>query len=70
MTNSQRIKMALAYRGMSETNLAKEFGSTPQAFNQRMKTDKFSNEEMEKIAQIIGAVYISSFEFPDGTTIK
>lgn len=42
---------------------------TPQAFNQRMKTDKFSTEDLSKIAEIIGASYISQFSFPDGTKI-
>lgn len=69
MTNAQKIKMALAYKGMSEAALAREFDTTPQAFSQRMKTDKFSNEELERIARIIGAVYISAFEFPDGTKV-
>lgn len=64
MTNSQRIRMALAYKRMSEAELARKFDTTPQAFNQRMKTDKFTNEELDKIAKIIGATYISYFEFP------
>jgi len=69
MTNAQKIKMGLAYKGMSEAQLAREFGTTPQAFSQRMKTDKFSNAELERIGDIIGAKYISAFEFPDGTKV-
>lgn len=69
MGNAQKIKMALAYKGMSESELAKALGKTPQAFNQRMKTDKFSSEDLSKIAQIMGATYISEFSFPDGTRI-
>ena len=41
MTISQKIKMALAYKGMSEAELARSVGSSPQAFNQRMKTGNF-----------------------------
>lgn len=69
MTNSQKIKMALAFKGMSESELARALGSTPQAFNQRMKTDKFASAELEKIAGILGGIYKASFEFPDGTNI-
>ncbi len=69
LTNTQKIKMALAFINKSEAWLAKEIGSTPQAFNQRMKTDKFSTVELEGIAKTLGAVYSSSFEFPDGTKI-
>ena len=69
MTNSQKIKMALAYKNISESELARQFGTSPQAFNQRMKTDKFSSADLVKIADILGAKYIAVFEFPDGTKI-
>ncbi|MEG1476016.1 MAG: hypothetical protein RSC10_09755 [Longicatena sp.] len=69
MTNSKKIKMALAFIEKSEAWLSREIGTTPQSFNQRMKTDKFSGEELEKIANALGAKYICTFEFKDGTTI-
>ena len=69
MTNAQKIKMALAFKGKSEAWLAREIGKTPQGFNQRMKTDKFSISELEAIAAVLGAVYSAAFEFPDGTKI-
>lgn len=69
MTNAQRIKMALAFKNMSESELARSLNTTPQAFNQRMKTDKFSTNELERIAYILGAVYVAKFEFSDGTKI-
>ena len=69
MTNTQKIKLALAYKSMSESELARRLGTSPQAFSQRMKTDKFSSDELSKIADIIGAKYISGFEFADGTVI-
>jgi len=69
MKTSQKIRMALAYKRMSESELARSIGTTPSAFNQRMKTDKFSSEELERIASILGAVYVSAFEFPDGTRV-
>ena len=69
MTNAKKIKLSLTYIGKSESWLAKEIGNTPQAFNQRMKTDKFSTEELEIIGKALGANYVSVFEFPDGTKI-
>lgn len=69
MTNAQKIKMALAFIGMSESELARKLGTTPQAFNQRMKTDKFSTDELDRIASALGAKYVAAFEFPDGTKI-
>ncbi len=69
MTIPQKIKMALAYKGMSEAELSRAIGTSPSAFNQRMKTGKFSSEDMEKIAEAIGAKYFFGFEFEDGTRV-
>ena len=59
----------LKAKGMSEAELARAVGSSPQAFNQRMKTGKFSTEEMDKIAAALEADYYFGFEFKDGTKI-
>lgn len=69
MTVPQKIKMALAYKGMSESELARAIGTSPQAFNQRMKTGKFSSEDLEKIAEAMGAKYFFGFKFEDGTQV-
>ena len=69
MTVPQKIKMALGYKGMSESELARTLNTSPQAFNQRMKTGKFSSEDMEKIAEALGAEYYFGFAFEDGTKI-
>ena len=69
MTISQKIKMALAYKGISEATLARSIDSTPAAFNQRLKTGKFTSEELETIGIALGAKYYFGFSFPDGTQI-
>lgn len=69
MTIPQKIKMALGYKGMSESDLARAIGSSPQAFNQRMKTGKFNSEELEKIAEALDADFYFGFDFKDGTKI-
>ena len=69
MTVPQKIKMALAYKNMSESELARQIGTSPQAFNQRMKTGKFSSEDMEKIAEALEAEYFFGFQFKDDTKI-
>jgi len=69
MTTEQKIKMALAYVNMSQAALARAIAMTPQNFHQKIKRESFSMEELEKIAAALGAVYISAFEFPDGTKI-
>lgn len=69
MTLEQKIKMALVFKGMTQADLARAIGTTPQAFNQRLKTERFTKEELEKIASALGAAYRAEFVFPDGTVI-
>ncbi|MBP2657476.1 MAG: transcriptional regulator [Firmicutes bacterium] len=69
MAINEKIRMALAKTNMSEAELARQFGKTPQAFNQRMKTGKFTEKELEQIANIIGCEYSATFSFADGTVI-
>ena len=49
MTLEQKIKMALVFKGMTQADLARAIGTTPQAFNQRLKTERFTKEELEKM---------------------
>ena len=69
MTMEQKIKMALAYKGLSQAALARAIGMTPSNFNQKIKRDTFSKNELERMADALGAVYTASFDFPDGTKI-
>lgn len=69
MTMEQKINMAIAFKGISQATLARLIGMTPSNFNQKIKRDTFSSEELEKMAQALGATYEASFTFPDGTKI-
>lgn len=69
MEFSTKIKMAEAVARMKEAELARQIGTTPQAFNQRMKTGKFKYEELEQIATALGAELVVNFRFPDGTEV-
>jgi transcriptional regulator with XRE-family HTH domain len=69
MNCEQMINMATAYKGMSQAALARAIGMTPSGFNQRVKRGAFTREELDAMAQALGAVYHSYFEFPDGTRI-
>ncbi len=39
---------------------------SPSSLIQRMKTGKFTKQELEKMAKAMGCDYISCFRFPDG----
>jgi DNA-binding transcriptional regulator YdaS (Cro superfamily) len=69
MTIEQKINMAAAYKGMSQAALARAVGMTPSNFNQKVKRETFSPDEMGAIANALGAVYTAAFEFPDGVKI-
>ena len=69
MTIEQKIKMALSYAGLSQSELARQIGTTPQNLNQKIKRNSLTKEEMEKIAVVLGGFWRAEFVFPDGTTI-
>ncbi len=64
-----KIKLAETYSNISEAELARRLGTTSQAFGQRLKTGKFSSADLEKIAEALGAEFVCSFKFKDGTEI-
>ena len=69
MDISSKIRLAASYKGISEAELARRLDVTPSAFNQRLKTGKFSSEDLDRIAAALGARYDCFFEFPDGQKI-
>lgn len=52
--------MACAHAGISKAELSRKLGyATPQAFQKRYNTGKFTQEELQEIAQATGGRYIS-----------
>ena len=66
---AQKINMAVAYKGISQAALARAINMTPSNFNQKLKRETFSTEELAKIATALGCTYEFGFTFPDGTKI-
>ena len=66
MDISTKIKLAATYAGISESELARRLGMSPQSLNKRLKTGKFTSEDLENFAEALGARYNCFFEFPDG----
>ena len=60
---TQLIERGLIESQMSKTQLATAFGMSPQALNQRFRTGKFSYQELQKIAEVMGAKLVFKFEF-------
>ena len=55
---SEKIKILLIKRNMSQTEIAdKCLGITKNYFNNKLRLEKFTKEELEKMAEYMGAKY-------------
>ena len=64
-----KIRLACTLAGVSVSELARRIGTTPQNMSQRLKVGRFSAEELEAIAQALGAEFRLEFIFPDGDKV-
>lgn len=70
MSKEQKIKAAAAYKGLSQARLAEAIGMTASNFNQKLKRDTFTDDELKKIAAALGAKFEPcAFVFSDGMRI-
>jgi transcriptional regulator with XRE-family HTH domain len=69
MSMEKKINAASAYSGLSQSATARAVGMSPSNFNQKIKRGTFSEDELARIAEALGASYVAFFEFPDGTRI-
>ena len=69
MDISAKIRATRAALGVSEAELARAIGTSPQNLFQRMKIGKFTTSELEQIAEVRGVKYVAYFELQDGTKI-
>lgn len=53
--------------GITVTELGARMGMSQQSISNRLKTGKFTQEELEKMAAIMGCEYHSFFIFPNGS---
>lgn len=67
MNSSDSVRVALTYSKKTQKSVAAALGISPANFNQKLRRNSFSEDELSRIADIIGAKFIPcSFEFPDG----
>lgn len=69
MKLERKILMAMAYRRTTQAAVARAMGTTPSNFNQKLKRETFTLEEMEQMAEVLGGKYRAEFVFEDGTII-
>ena len=62
----QSIRIAMVKRGnISEAELARRVGVTPQNFNHKMKRDNFTETDLREIAEALGLRLEISFVDPE-----
>lgn len=66
MALSERIRILLVKRGnISEAELARRLGISPQNLNNKMKRDNFTEKDLMAIASALDCTYSVSFTMND-----
>jgi len=66
MSMVQSIRIAMVKKGnLSEAELARRVGVTPQNFNHKMKRDNFTEKDLQEIADALGLKLEISFIDPE-----
>ena len=69
MTISEQIKVLCVRCNVSEAELARRLGKSPQNFNSKMKRGSFSIPELEQIADVLGVLFKREFILVNGDKI-
>ena len=64
-----KIKAAIGYCGLTQTDVSNLIQMNRSNFQHRMANDTFNIEEIDKIAKALDAQFNFNFEFKDGTKI-
>ncbi len=66
MALSDRIRILLIKRGnISEAELARRIGTTPQNLNNKMKRDNFTERDLQSIAKALDCTFEVTFTLND-----
>lgn len=66
MSLSERIRILLVKRGnISEAELARRMGISPQNLNNKMKRDNFTEKDVKQIAEALDCSYSITFTMND-----
>lgn len=70
ITIKQKVETACAMAGISVSELGRRIGMSQANISKRLKTGKFTQEEMESMGKALGAEWRSGFYFPDGNKVE
>lgn len=69
MTISEQIKILCVRCNMSEAELARRLGKSPQSFNAKMKRESFTIDDLNEIAAAVGVEFKRNFILTNGEEI-
>ena len=69
MTISEQIKFLCVRCNMSEAELARRLGKSPQSFNAKMKRESFTIDDLNEIAEAVGVEFKRNFILTNGEEI-
>ena len=69
MTVSEQIKVLCVRCNVSEAELARRLGKSPQSLNAKLKRGTMTVEEMEKIASVLGVEFKRVYILGNGDEI-
>lgn len=67
--DTESIKKAVAYSGVSMAEVARRIGMKPQSLQNRLTRGTLKPGDLEAIAAAIGGTFYEYIEFPDGVKI-
>lgn len=69
MTTVEQIKVLCVRCGVSEAELARRLGKSPQSLNAKMKRDSFTVSDLEEIANVLGVSFERHFVLVNGEEV-
>ena len=69
MTISEQIKVLCVRCNMSEAELARRLGKSPQSFNAKMKRGSFTIDDLNSIADAAGVGFERNFVLTNGEKV-
>ena len=70
MTTSELIRVLCVRTGISLSELARRINQTPQNFIAKLKRNTVTQDELNQIAEVLGAIYEQYFVLPNGEQVK
>ena len=70
MTSSEQIRVLCVRTGVSLSELARRLNQSPQNFNAKLKRNTVTQEDLNRIAGVLGVTYEQYFVLANGDRVK